>query len=80
MVYKLNKKDNTEFDNAIDRAFAEMEFDDLPVDKANQLFHDGVLGLYIAEMALKNKEHIYVHSDLFTIAVNIREACELVAE
>lgn len=80
MVYKLNKKDGTEFDNAIDRAFSEMEFKDLPIDKANQLFRDGVLGLYIAEMALKNGKHIYVHSDLFTIAVNIREVCELVAK
>ena len=26
MVYKLNKKDGTEFDNAINKAFSEMEF------------------------------------------------------
>ena len=78
MAYKLRINEKSEYRKAIVDAYQDGAWDEVDsLETANKLFYDAVLGLWIAQKAMIEHEHVYLSSMLFKIYSGIKEDCGL---
>ena len=78
MAYRLIIHKDNEYREVIKKAFSDGDWNEIQnVETANKLFHDAVLGLWIANKAMKQHEHVYLSSMLFKIYTDIKSSCNI---